>query len=148
MSDYLQRRFTREGAEVWFYVGYVAGYRPGAIHPPQVCFPNTGFDLEAEQVVTLDVPGLDGPVPLHEGVWANPSGERLYSLTTFRYRGKFEQEVWRLKADRLLGIPFFAKIMLFGLVSEGLDDTRESYRAVLARLLPSLLGHFPEASPP
>ena len=67
-TDYLICEYTRdEGADrVALYIGYHAtqireeggGSGENSIHPPAHCLPGSGWDIIANQTVTLDLPGL------------------------------------------------------------------------------------------
>jgi hypothetical protein len=128
---------------LWFYVGYVSGPAPGAIHHPGVCFPASGLALAGESEVRFPVPGIADPPAFKEYVWTHLDGGSTYTLTTFHYNGTFEPGEWRLRAARLFGLRFFAVITVTAQAHGGIEEARGLCEDVLRRALPRLLPHFP-----
>jgi EpsI family protein len=68
VTDYLICDFTRNepNGQIGVYVGYHesqvrhegGGSAGGAIHPPKHCLPGSGWDIIANDSVTLDLPGM------------------------------------------------------------------------------------------
>ncbi len=145
VSDYLSRRYTDGRRSFWLYVGYVPGWNPSAIHHPLACFPNVGLDLEQSEVVTIGDPTGPKKYSFNESRWwKEGQDERIYTLTTFYYNGKFEPSEWELRAERLVGIPYFAVITLSGKLETSLEETREAYFDLARRFVPQVLKHFPD----
>ena len=160
-TSYLQRTYQRDGQALWFYVGYVGGWSPEALHHPGVCFPGNGLELEQEKIVTISphAPGIGPPsglAPTLEGkssktdfrfkefLWRNLGGGGTFTLSTFYYHGKFEPEEWRVRADRIIGIRYFAVITISGAFSGSADETRDICYEAVRKAVPRLLEHFPE----
>lgn len=143
VSDYLNQRYTDGHHDLWVYVGYVAGYSPGSIHYPEICFPSSGRSLESKSVRELPIDGVTGDVPMNEYIWRGDLGGGTYTLSTFCYNGKFEPHAWRLRADRILGIRYFAIITISGNLIGNTESTRAAYGEFARRLIPRLLNHLP-----
>jgi hypothetical protein len=143
VATYLQRRYRNAGREFWLYVGFVGGRTAGAIHDPKICYPASGLRLEREDSLALAVEGLPAPARFQEGQWRDSSGQPVYSLYTLCYRGGFAPEDWRLRAARLVGVPYFATLSLTGDYVGSIEETRAFYRRILERVLPLLGRHLP-----
>ena len=145
VSDHLSRRYSDGRRSFWLYVGYVQGWNPAGIHHPLVCFPNIGLELEQSEVVNLDDPAGARKVSFLESQWWKEGQDnRIYTLNTFYYNGKFEPEEWKLRAERLVGLRYFAVITISGKMEPTLEETRNTYFDLARRILPELLKHFPE----
>lgn len=143
VTDYIQRTYTRGSREVWFYVGYVQGWTPTAVHHPGICFPLRGLILQREEVVTINVPGITAPLRFNETLWQQELGGSFYTLSTFYYRGKFEPSENQLRLDRFLGIDYFAIITVSGTFTGSQNRDREIYFDLIRKAVPELLNHFP-----
>jgi Protein of unknown function (DUF3485) len=143
VASYLQRHYTSGGRQFWFYVGFVSGRTAGAIHDPRYCYPASGLHLEREESIALVVDGLAGPARFQEGQWKDSLGQPVYSLYSLYYRGTFAPEDWRLRAARLLGVPYFASLSVTGDFVGSIEETRTHYQGIMARVIPLLLRHLP-----
>jgi hypothetical protein len=141
--SYVQRRYSRDGWSLWFYVGYVTGWAPSAIHYPEICFPGTGLSREGGSTIEIACRPLDRPARFRELVWQAPEGGRRYTLWTFYVNGRFEPSPLRLRAERLFGVRYFAVITLSGTYGGALDETRRVYSEAIQSVVPRLLEHFP-----
>jgi len=149
VTNYLQRVFVNEGRlnhGAVLYVGYVSGWKEHAIHNPGVCFPGQGFVQKEKNVVEIPIDKIKQRVVFDEYEWLNQSAERAgrYTLSTFYFNGKFSPNDLALRAERILGVRYFAIITLSGPTLGSRDNNRKFYYAQLAKLLPKLLEHFPE----
>jgi len=144
VCEYVHRVYRCGDSTMWLYVGYVAGWKPSAIHYPGVCYPSGGLELESERVVTIPCQGTSKELSFRESEWKETLGTRssVYSLTSFYYSGKFEPNVWRMRADSIEGIRYFATVTLSGGFMDSLEETRKAYAQVLCRVVENLLKHF------
>ena len=142
VSSYLNRQYVRGADRLWFYVGYVGGFRANAIHHPGVCFAGSGRTVVREQ--SVDVPALVGENSgsFAEYEWSMPSGQRAYTLASFYYNGKFEPSELRLRADRVTGMDYFAVVIVDGPSKGSVERNRTAYFEQVRRLVPAVLEHF------
>lgn len=145
VTSYLQRVYTQEGKQLWFYVGYVAGSAPEAVHHPAVCFPANGLELDHEEIVSIPMPSVNRGCRFKEFLWRSSLGGGTYTLSTFYYQGKFEPDEWKLRSDRILGMRYFAVITISGTTWGSLKEMRDVYFGIVGKAIPRLLGHFPES---
>ncbi len=143
VSDYVSQRYTDGRRTLWVYVGYVGGYSPDSIHYPEICFPGNGLELESKAVRRFPISGIADDAAMNEYLWRRKPGGGTYTLSTFCYNGKFEPHEWRLRADRIVGIPYFAIITISGDLMGDLETTRAVYHSVLERMIPQLMKHLP-----
>jgi hypothetical protein len=143
LSAYIQRLYTKGDRELWLYVGFVGGGTAGAIHAPEYCLPAGGYELGEEETIHLDLPGIPQPTRWKENLWTDSTGAPVYSLYSFYYNGRFEPSEWRLRASRILGVPYFAVLNVTGDYTGTLAETRGHYAGILRSVVPLLLRHFP-----
>lgn len=143
VDDYINRWYSDDDSALWFWVGYVSGWRPEAIHYPDACFPAQGMELATRRTIEIDLPGLAAPASFHEYEWNDAFGRRTYTLSTFYFREKFEPSTTRMRLERGLGIGYFAMITVSGPFRGDLAPTRDFYRKVLCDTIPELLKHMP-----
>jgi len=143
VTDYLQRVFTDGKRTLWLYVGYVGRWNPGAIHHPGVCFANAGLELQEERAVLIPAPGVSKELWFNQARWRRTLGGEVHSLSAFYYRGKFEPFVWKMRAERALGIAYFAIITVSAEPIGTEAETRAFCEDVVRRAIPRLLPHFP-----
>ncbi len=152
ISDYLSRVYSKHGAQIHLYVGFVRGGASGGLHHPEVCFKAHGLSLKNREIITID--GADIPkLPLfvepkllfNEFRWTRSSAVQAYSLSTFVYNRRLDPDVDRLRlADRYPGVPYFVSLILVGDYVGPPKNTRRVYKEALSYLLPKLLAHFPQ----
>lgn len=145
VSDYLNRNCTNreDGADLWFYVGYVDHWDRNAIHHPDGCFPRSGLQEQHRDVLEISIPALGRTVEFNEVEWINPLGQSTYTLYSLYYSGKFEPSERRMRADRILGIRYFAVLTISGPGRATRAATREDFSSALRNAIPKLLKHFP-----
>jgi hypothetical protein len=143
VDDWVNRYYESPGGFFWFYCGFVSGWRPEAIHYPDVCFPAQGLSLQRKGEVAVEIPGAPG-ARFHEYQWANAAGEPTYTLSTFLYRGHFEPVETRMRLESGLGIRYFAMVTISGPVRGSPASTRELFAKALGEILPALLDLMPE----
>jgi hypothetical protein len=144
VTDYIQRSYSRGGGAIWFYVGYVPGWNPSGIHHPGICFPLHGLVLEDEEYVTVPAPEIPKELRFKESRWRDEAGHPVCTLTTFYFRGKFEPAELQLRADRFLGIDYYAIITISGGLLGSFEETRRVYHDLLRAAVLELLRRFPE----
>ncbi len=143
VTDYLNQRYSNGRRHISVYAGYVSGYSPDSIHYPDVCFPASGFELESKSVRRIPLDGVAEAIAMNETIWRRELGGGTYTLSTFCYNGKFEPQVWRLRADRIVGIRYFTVITIAGDLVGGLEQTRSVYADVARRMIARLMEHLP-----
>lgn len=144
VTDYLQREYRHQGTSVWIYVGFVPGGRPESVHHPEVCYPGSGFQLEDRADVRLGAADPASPDLFRELIWRSPLGGRTYTLTTFFYDRRFDPSEWRLRRERVLGLPYFAVITASTNFVGDAAPSRDLVKTAVERLLPALLECLPE----
>ncbi|HLU50457.1 MAG TPA: exosortase-associated EpsI family protein [Planctomycetota bacterium] len=150
VDDYINRWYSDGRRSLWFWVGFVSGWRPEAVHYPDVCFPTQGMSLIAQRTVELDLSPAPSPAPFHEYEWLDEFNRRTYTLSTFFYRGRFapfDPESLQLRLERSLGIRYFAMITVSGPFQGELLETRAFYADVLRETIPQLIEHLPAEEP-
>jgi hypothetical protein len=144
VDDYLNRTYSSSERSIWFYIGYVSGWRPESIHYPDVCFPSQGMELVAKATIDVLIAGRPSPARFHEYIWDNPSGKRTYTLSSFYFRGKFEPSKTAMRLERSLGIRYFVMVTISGPVVGDVEASRMYYSKMLEQLLPEFLTHMPK----
>ena len=104
VTDYLICDFARQdpNERVGVYVGYHesqvrhegGGSAGGAIHPPKHCLPGAGWDIIANDRVTLDLPGMpSGGAPVNRLVIAKGDARQLVYYW-YQERGRVIADDW------------------------------------------------------
>ncbi len=104
VTDYLICDFSRTNPneQIGVYVGYHesqvrhegGGSAGGAIHPPKHCLPGSGWDIIANDQVTLDLPGMPhGSAPVNRLVIAKGDARQLVYYW-YQERGRVIADDW------------------------------------------------------
>jgi EpsI family protein len=159
-SDYLiceYRRGDDPRSGVGVYFGYHesqvreegGGSAENSIHPPAHCLPGSGWDIIAQQVVELDLPGLpERPARVNRLVIAKGEARQLVYYW-YQTQGRVIAEDWRkilyLSWDRARRQRTDGALVRFTtFLGKDEAETDQQMRHLAAALLPELAAYVPE----
>lgn len=159
-SDYLICEYRREDdprAAVGVYFGYHetqvreegGGSAENSIHPPAHCLPGSGWDIIAQQIVELDVPGLpERPARVNRLVIAKGEARQLVYYW-YQTQGRVIAEDWRkilyLTWDRARRQRTDGALVRFtAFLQKDEAETDQQMRDLASALLPPLRQYVPD----
>ena len=149
-DDYLRADFTDPaGSRVSVYVGYYTNPDRATQHPPTICYPGAGWREDYEGTVTLDVPGLEGGLPVTVTIFERDGQRELvaywYSLSGYTAANATWQKVARLRSI-LAGRPIAgsSKIQVAVKVETTREDAQKELQEFLAEFLGALESFIPQ----
>ena len=108
-DDMLSRGYFGAGGPVTLFVGFFKSQRGGVTpHSPKICLPGNGWTPEGSRIISVDVPGVSGAVPMNRYIVRHGEDRSLVLY-------------WYATAHDVMADEYYSKIIL---MREGLLHRR------------------------
>ncbi len=148
VSEYIMRRYEKDGDRIHIYIGYYDTQKKGSqIHSPKHCLPGSGWFNLSESIRTLNVEGV-GDVDFVESVYQKGDEKEVFYYW-YKMKNVYITDEYVLKLYMILNSLRYSRndaafLRLSSPIVSNVEDTRKSIEDFMKDVLPLLQDYLPD----